>query len=37
VLNGLLWIAKADVPKSGVQSSISQQQLDANLDPKKRR
>ncbi|MGB0596690.1 MAG: ThuA domain-containing protein [Rubripirellula sp.] len=37
VLNGLLWIAKADVPKSGVQSSISQQQLDANLDPKNRR
>lgn len=37
VLNGLLWIAKADVPESGVQSSISQQQLDANLDPKNRR
>ena len=37
VLNGLLWIAKADVPKSGVQSSISPQQLDANLDPKNRR
>ncbi|MDG2220677.1 MAG: ThuA domain-containing protein [Rubripirellula sp.] len=37
VLNGLLWIAQAEVPASGVQSSVSQQQLDANLDPKRRR
>lgn len=37
VLNGILWIAKAEVPESGVQCSITQQQLDANLDPKPRR
>lgn len=35
VLNAMLWIAKAEVPKDGVVSSISQDDLDANLDPKK--
>jgi hypothetical protein len=34
VLNALLWIAKADVPKDGVQSEVSEDELKANLDPK---
>lgn len=34
VLNALLWIAKADVPKNGVVSSLTPEQLQANLDPK---
>lgn len=34
VLNALLWVAKGDVPPGGVQSRISQEDLDANLDPK---
>ena len=36
VLNALLWIAKADVPKDGVKSDISDEDLKANLDPKKK-
>jgi len=34
VLNAVLWIAKMDVPVNGVQSSISAEELTANLDPK---
>ena len=34
VLNALLWIAKAEVPKDGVESSVTPEQLKANLDPK---
>jgi hypothetical protein len=34
VLNALLWIAKADVPKNGVESTVTPEQLAANLDPK---
>ncbi|WP_147866533.1 ThuA domain-containing protein [Stieleria maiorica] len=34
VLNALLWIAKADVPEGGVESSVTAEDLDANLDPK---
>ncbi len=34
VLNALLWIAKAEVPEDGVDSTVTQQVLDANLDPK---
>jgi hypothetical protein len=34
VLNALLWIAKADVPKNGVESIVTPEQLAANLDPK---
>jgi type 1 glutamine amidotransferase len=34
VLNALLWIAKADVPKNGVESSLTEEDLKANLDPK---
>ena len=34
VLNGLLWIAHADVPKNGVESNLTQEDLMANLDDK---
>ncbi len=34
VLNSLLWLAKADVPANGVESQVTQADLDANLDPK---
>lgn len=34
VLNALLWLAKAEVPASGVESRVSAADLDANLDPK---
>jgi type 1 glutamine amidotransferase len=34
VLNGLLWIAKADVPPNGVESTVSEEDLKANLDAK---
>lgn len=37
VLNAIVWLAQADVPEAGVQSSVSQQDLDANLDPKRQR
>jgi type 1 glutamine amidotransferase len=34
VLNAILWTAKADVPPDGVKSSITAEDLKANLDPK---
>ena len=34
VLNAILWVAKADVPKGGVESTVTPEQLAANLDPK---
>jgi hypothetical protein len=34
VLNAFLWLAKAEVPESGVESKVTQADLDANLDPK---
>jgi type 1 glutamine amidotransferase len=34
VLNALLWIAKAEVPEGGVQSTLTPDDLAANLDPK---
>jgi len=34
VLNALLWVAKVGVPPSGVQSTVSKEDLEANLDPK---
>jgi len=34
VLNALLWVAKGDVPPGGIESSVSQEDLNANLDPK---
>jgi hypothetical protein len=36
VLNALLWVAKADVPANGVQSSVTEDDLKQNLDPKKK-
>jgi hypothetical protein len=36
-LNGLLWIARAEVPANGVESSVSDEDLKQNLDPKPRR
>jgi hypothetical protein len=35
VLNAMLWIARAEVPPSGVQSTVTPEQLKANLDKKK--
>jgi hypothetical protein len=34
VLNALLWIAKMDVPKNGVEDKITPEDLTTNLDPK---
>ena len=34
VLNALLWVAKVEVPKNGVESQVTPAQLAANLDPK---
>jgi hypothetical protein len=34
VLNALVWICKLDVPKEGVASSVSDEDIKANLDPK---
>lgn len=34
VLNAMVWLAKADVPVGGVESSVSEAELNANLDPK---
>jgi type 1 glutamine amidotransferase len=35
VLNALVWIAKIEVPKQGVESRITTEQLQGNLDPEK--
>ena len=37
VLNAILWTAKLDVPSGGVKSSVSDDELKENLDPKGRR
>jgi type 1 glutamine amidotransferase len=37
VLNAFLWISKVDVPQGGVVSTLTAQELDANLDPKQAR
>jgi type 1 glutamine amidotransferase len=34
VLNAILWVAKAEVPKDGVQSTVSEALMQDNLDPK---
>ncbi|QEL16946.1 ThuA domain-containing protein [Limnoglobus roseus] len=34
VLNALLWICKVEVPKDGVESKVTEDDLKANLDPK---
>ncbi|MCA9174927.1 MAG: ThuA domain-containing protein [Planctomycetales bacterium] len=37
VLNACVWLAKARVPSGGVESKVTQADLDANLDPKQPR
>lgn len=37
VLNALLWLAQAEVPEGGVESTVSDELLNSNLDPKRRR
>lgn len=34
ILNALVWVAKGEVPAGGIESSVSKEDLDANLDPK---
>src|SRR5205085_10550745 len=34
VLNAIVWTAHADVPAEGVQSTVTKEELAANLDPK---
>lgn len=37
MLNAILWTAQVEVPKDGVESSVSQEQIEANLDDKRDR
>lgn len=37
MLNAILWVAKVEVPSDGVQSTVTPEQLVANLDPKGKR
>ncbi len=37
ILNALLWLAKVDVPKNGVESKVAEDDLFENLDPKPKR
>jgi type 1 glutamine amidotransferase len=37
VLNAILWVAKADVPRGGVKSHVTQEMLNQNLDAKGRK
>jgi len=34
VLNALLWICHHDVPAGGVESTVTEEDIRANLDPK---
>jgi hypothetical protein len=34
VLNALLWVSKVEVPANGVESKVTKEDLEANLDPK---
>lgn len=34
ILNALVWLAKAEVPSGGIESSLTPAELEANLDPK---
>lgn len=36
VLNTMLWTAKVEVPANGVESTVAKEELDLNLDPKKK-
>ena len=37
VLNAMVWLTKAEVPTNGVESKVSKEELNANLDPKRPR
>jgi hypothetical protein len=37
MLNGILWVAKAEVPKNGVESTVTEDDLKQNLDQKGQR
>jgi hypothetical protein len=37
MLNGILWAAKVEVPKNGVESTITEDDLKQNLDQKGQR
>jgi len=37
MLNAILWVAKVEVPANGVQSQVTPEQLQQNLDPKGKR
>jgi hypothetical protein len=37
VLNALLWLAHVEVPSNGVESIVNTEQLDENLDLKKKK
>jgi len=37
MLNALLWVTGLEVPAGGVESSLTPQELQANLDDKKKR
>lgn len=37
VLNALVWLAKVEVPEGGVESKVTKEELEANLDPKGKR
>lgn len=37
ILNTFCWLAKADVPSDGIQSAVTKEQLDANLDRKEKK
>lgn len=37
VLNAIVWVAHGTVPKDGVESHVTEEQLQANLDPKVKR
>lgn len=34
ILNAFVWLAKVEVPAGGIESQVTREQLDANLDPK---
>ncbi len=36
VLNAILWTAQVEVPENGVESKVTAEELEANLDPKKK-
>ena len=37
VLNGMVWLTKAEVPLEGIESKVTGEQLDMNLDPKEQK